>query len=62
MSRRRARIAMVGVPIVSHVLPSLALIRELVARGRRVTYANAPSRITPPTSTSTASWRRAPPC
>ncbi|MEV6864192.1 nucleotide disphospho-sugar-binding domain-containing protein [Streptosporangium subroseum] len=33
---------MVGVPIVSHVLPSLALIRELVARGHRVTYANDP--------------------
>lgn len=43
MSRRRARVAMVGVPIVSHVLPSLALIRELVARGHRVTYANDPS-------------------
>ncbi|WP_443051602.1 glycosyl transferase [Streptomyces sp. NBC_00234] len=33
---------MIGIPIVSHVLPSLALIRELVARGHRVTYANAP--------------------
>lgn len=43
MSRRRAHVAMVGVPIVSHVLPSLALIRELVARGHRVTYANDPS-------------------
>ncbi|WP_306324524.1 macrolide family glycosyltransferase [Streptomyces venezuelae] len=42
MSRRRAHIAMVGVPIVSHVLPSLALFRELVARGHRVTYANDP--------------------
>jgi UDP:flavonoid glycosyltransferase YjiC (YdhE family) len=42
MSRRRAHIAMVGVPIVSHVLPSLALIRELVARGHRVTYAKDP--------------------
>ncbi|MFE9404062.1 macrolide family glycosyltransferase [Streptomyces sp. NPDC006530] len=42
MSRRRAHIAMVGVPIISHVLPSLALIRELVARGHRVTYANDP--------------------
>ncbi|MFJ9038499.1 macrolide family glycosyltransferase [Streptomyces sp. NPDC102406] len=40
MSRRRAHIAMVGVPIVSHVLPGLAVIRELVARGHRVTYAN----------------------
>ncbi|GGQ19672.1 hypothetical protein GCM10010279_29360 [Streptomyces mutabilis] len=42
MFRPRAHIAMVGVPIVSHVLPSLALIRELVDRGHRVTYANAP--------------------
>lgn len=42
MSRRRAHIAMVGVPLVSHVLPSLALIRELVARGHRVSYANDP--------------------
>ncbi|EFL21935.1 oleandomycin glycosyltransferase [Streptomyces himastatinicus ATCC 53653] len=43
MSRRRAHIAMVGVPTISHVLPSLPLIRELVARGHRVTYANDPS-------------------
>lgn len=42
MSHRRAHIAMVGVPVVGHVLPSLALIRELVARGHRVTYANDP--------------------
>ena len=42
MSRRHAHIATVGAPIVSHVLPSLALIRELVARGHRVTYANDP--------------------
>ncbi|WP_406151068.1 macrolide family glycosyltransferase [Streptomyces sp. NBC_01012] len=42
MSPRRSHIAMVGVPIVSHVLPSLAVIRELVARGHRVTYANDP--------------------
>ncbi len=34
---------MVGVPLVSHVLPSLAVIRELVARGHRVTYANDPA-------------------
>lgn len=40
MSRRRAHIAMVGIPAVSHVLPSLEIIRELVARGHRVTYAN----------------------
>ncbi|MFJ7152311.1 macrolide family glycosyltransferase [Streptomyces sp. NPDC100445] len=43
MPRRRAHIAMIGIPIVSHVLPSLGLIRELVARGHRVTYANDPS-------------------
>lgn len=42
MSRRRAHIATVGAPIVSHVLPCLALIRELVARRHRVTYANDP--------------------
>ncbi|MEW2131925.1 macrolide family glycosyltransferase [Streptomyces sp. NPDC005435] len=41
--RRRAHIAMVGIPAVSHVLPSLEIIRELVARGHRVTYANDPS-------------------
>lgn len=40
MTRRRAHIAMVGIPAVSHVLPSLEVIRELVARGHRVTYAN----------------------
>ncbi|WP_017542776.1 macrolide family glycosyltransferase [Nocardiopsis prasina] len=33
---------MVGVPAVSHVLPSLEIIRELVDRGHRVTYANDP--------------------
>ncbi|MEV7476383.1 macrolide family glycosyltransferase [Streptomyces halstedii] len=43
MSRHRAHIAMVGVPAVSHVLPSLQVIRELVARGHRVTYANDPA-------------------
>ncbi|SEN56402.1 macrolide family glycosyltransferase [Nonomuraea pusilla] len=43
MSPRRAHIAMVGIPIVSHVLPSLEVIRELVARGHRVTYANDPA-------------------
>lgn len=42
MSPRRTHLAMIGVPIVSHVLPSLALIRELVTRGHRVTYANDP--------------------
>ncbi|WP_413253221.1 macrolide family glycosyltransferase [Streptomyces caniferus] len=35
-----AHIAMIGAPMVSHVLPSLEIIRELVARGHRVTYAN----------------------
>lgn len=43
MSSRRAHIAMVGVPAVSHVLPSLEIIRELVHRGHRVTYANDPA-------------------
>jgi MGT family glycosyltransferase len=43
MSSRRAHIAMVGIPAVSHVLPSLEIIRELVARGHRVTYANDPA-------------------
>ncbi len=38
----RAHIAMVGIPAISHVLPSLEVIRELVARGHRVTYANDP--------------------
>ncbi|MFJ5043915.1 macrolide family glycosyltransferase [Streptomyces sp. NPDC088719] len=33
---------MVGIPIVSHVLPGLGIVRELVARGHRVTYANDP--------------------
>ncbi|MFH9296905.1 macrolide family glycosyltransferase [Streptomyces sp. NPDC017520] len=33
---------MIGVPIVSHVLPGLGIVRELVARGHRVTYANDP--------------------
>lgn len=43
MSPRRAHIAMVGIPAVSHVLPSLEVIRELVARGHRVTYADDPA-------------------
>ncbi|MER5890240.1 macrolide family glycosyltransferase [Streptomyces sp. NPDC001941] len=42
MPRPPAHIAMVGIPAVSHVLPSLALIRELVDLGHRVTYANDP--------------------
>ncbi|ASU86254.1 glycosyl transferase [Nocardiopsis gilva YIM 90087] len=33
---------MVSIPAISHVLPSLEVIRELVARGHRVTYANDP--------------------
>lgn len=37
-----AHLAMIGVKAVSHVLPSLAVIAELVARGHRVTYANDP--------------------
>ncbi|WP_447037353.1 macrolide family glycosyltransferase [Streptomyces sp. DSM 118878] len=41
--RRRAHIAMIGVPMVSHVLPSLEIIRVLAARGHRVTYANDPA-------------------
>lgn len=32
-------IAMVASPAISHILPSLELIKELVARGHRVTYA-----------------------
>ncbi|MFC4336329.1 macrolide family glycosyltransferase [Salininema proteolyticum] len=43
MQKRRTHIAMVGIPAVSHVYPSLEVIRELVARGHRVTYANDPS-------------------
>ncbi|WP_026366171.1 macrolide family glycosyltransferase [Promicromonospora sukumoe] len=42
MPPRRSHIAMIGVPVVSHVLPGLAVIRELVARGHRVTYAVDP--------------------
>nr|WP_280276197.1 hypothetical protein [Nocardia wallacei] len=38
-----AHIAMIGIPAVSHVLPSLEVIRELVGRGHRVTYANDPA-------------------
>ncbi|MGW4384244.1 macrolide family glycosyltransferase [Kitasatospora sp. NPDC004531] len=40
---RRAHIAMIGIPAVSHVRPSLEVIRELVARGHRVTYFNDPA-------------------
>ena len=35
---------MVGIPPISHILPGLEVIRELVARGHRVTYANDPCR------------------
>ncbi|MGI5471592.1 macrolide family glycosyltransferase [Streptomyces sp. CA-132043] len=41
-SPRRAHIAMIGNPVVSHTLPGIEIIRELVARGHRVTYANDP--------------------
>ncbi|NMO15537.1 glycosyl transferase [Pyxidicoccus fallax] len=37
---RRAHIAMVSIPAHGHVNPNLEVIRELVARGHRVTYAN----------------------
>lgn len=43
MSRRLAHIAMIGIPAVSHVLPSLEVIRELADRGHRVSYANDPA-------------------
>ncbi|MFI8993603.1 macrolide family glycosyltransferase [Streptomyces sp. NPDC053542] len=38
----RSHIAMIGNPAISHTLPSIEIIRELVARGHRVTYANDP--------------------
>jgi MGT family glycosyltransferase len=38
-----AHIAMVSIPEPGHVNPSLEVIRELVRRGHRVTYANDPS-------------------
>lgn len=38
-----AHIAMVSIPAPGHVNPSIEVIRELVARGHRVTYANDPS-------------------
>lgn len=38
-----AHIAMVSIPAPGHVNPSLEVIRELVARGHRVTYANDPA-------------------
>jgi macrolide glycosyltransferase len=36
---RRAHIAMFSIPAPGHIFPSLEVIRELVARGHRVTYA-----------------------
>ncbi|MFI0355117.1 macrolide family glycosyltransferase [Actinomadura sp. 9N407] len=39
----RRHIAMVSIPAPGHVNPSLEIIRELAARGHRVTYANDPS-------------------
>jgi MGT family glycosyltransferase len=38
-----SHIAMVSIPEPGHVNPSLEVIRELVSRGHRVTYANDPS-------------------
>lgn len=40
---RRAHVAMVSIPAPGHVNPSIEVIRELVARGHRVSYANDPS-------------------
>ncbi|MDA2809850.1 glycosyltransferase [Nocardiopsis sp. RSe5-2] len=42
MHRKRLHIAMVGIPAISHVIPSLEVVRELARRGHRVTYANDP--------------------
>ncbi|MGW7531317.1 macrolide family glycosyltransferase [Amycolatopsis sp. NPDC054798] len=38
-----AHLCMVNLPSYGHVLPSLEVIRELVARGHRVSYANDPA-------------------
>ncbi|MFB9372251.1 macrolide family glycosyltransferase [Kitasatospora albolonga] len=43
MTRRPAHIAMLSIPAHGHVNPSLEVIRELVARGHRVSYANDPA-------------------
>ncbi len=43
MAARPAHIAVVSVPAHGHVNPHLGLVRELVRRGHRVTYANDPS-------------------
>ncbi|MER7399202.1 macrolide family glycosyltransferase [Streptomyces sp. NPDC000151] len=42
MASRTSHIAMIGNPVISHTLPGIEIIRELVARGHRVTYANDP--------------------
>ena len=42
MTSRRAHIAMFSIAAHGHVNPSLEVIRELVARGHRVTYAIPP--------------------
>jgi MGT family glycosyltransferase len=39
----RAHIAVVSIPFPGHVNPSIEVVRELVARGHRVSYANDPS-------------------
>ncbi|MEV5508089.1 macrolide family glycosyltransferase [Streptomyces orinoci] len=39
---RPAHIAIVSIPAFGHVYPALALVQELVARGHRVSYVNAP--------------------
>lgn len=43
MTRRRAHIAMIGTSYLGHVIPTVAVINELVARGHRVTAANEPA-------------------
>ncbi|MFJ8044661.1 macrolide family glycosyltransferase [Kitasatospora sp. NPDC096147] len=43
MTRRPAHIAMVSIPAHGHVNPSIEVIRELAARGHRVSYANDPA-------------------
>jgi MGT family glycosyltransferase len=40
---RHAHIAVVSIPFPGHVNPSIEVVRELAARGHRVTYANDPS-------------------
>ncbi|MFC5662830.1 macrolide family glycosyltransferase [Kitasatospora misakiensis] len=48
---RSAHIVMASIPAHGHVNPSLAVIAELVARGHRVSYVNAPSFAEPVAST-----------